>query len=261
MFWLKKIVSYWLMPLPLCLALLAGGLLLGRAKRHPRLGRRLLVAAAVLLALVSNRLVSTRLLRPLEERYPPIPEFAAGAPAPASISGCGFVAVLGGGHSDMPGLSATSQLSASALARIVEAVRILRVLPGARMIVSGPGARGRPSLAAVYAQAAASLGVSPERVTLVETARDTEEESLAVARLCGAGRVALVTSAWHMPRAAGLFRKAGVAIVPCPADFVSRADRAPAWTDLGWDSESIERSTLAVHEYLGLLWLRLRGVA
>ena len=261
MFLLKKIISYWLMPLPLCLALLACGLVLLRFGRHPRLGRRLLLAAVVLLALFSNRFVSTHLLRPLEERYPAIPEFAAGGPAPEPIEGCRFVAVLGGGHSDMSGLSATSQLSTSALARAVEAVRIARVLPGARLILSGPGAGGRPSLASVSARAAESLGVSPERIVLVETARDTEEESLAVARLSGGARVALVTSAWHMPRSAGLFRKAGVVFVPCPADFVSRADVRFRWFDLGWDSESLERSTLAVHEYLGLLWLWLRGAA
>jgi uncharacterized SAM-binding protein YcdF (DUF218 family) len=260
-FWLKKTVSYWLMPLPLCLALLAVGLLLARSARHSGLARRLLAASAMLLVLLSNTFVSVHLLRPLEERWPPIPEFAEGAPAPASIAGCRFVAVLGGGHSDMPGLSATSQLSASALARDVEAVRILRVLPEARLILSGPGAGGRPSLAAVLAQAAESLGVSRARITLVETARDTEDEAHAVARLSAGGRVALVTSAWHMPRAAGLFKKAGVDVVPCPADFVSRGSDRVAWADLVFDTESLERSTLAVHEYLGLLWAKLRGVA
>jgi uncharacterized SAM-binding protein YcdF (DUF218 family) len=258
-FLVKKIVSYWLMPLPLCLALVAAGLLLLFLGRRPRLTRCLLAAAGLLLALLSNRFLSAGLLAPLEGRYPPIPEFAPGAPAPAPISGCRFVAVLGGGYSDIPGLPATSQLSASGLARIVEAVRILRVLPDARLIVSGPGAEGRPSLAAVFALAAASLGVSPSRITQVDTARDTEEESLAIARLAGGGRVALVTSAWHLPRAAGLFRKAGVEIVPCPADYVARAGHEMTWGDLGWDSESLERSTVAAHEYLGLLWLRLRG--
>jgi len=256
----KKIVSYWLMPLPLCLALLAVGLLLLWLGGRPRLARRILALGAALLALLSNRFLSAHFLAPLEGWYPPIPEFESGAPAPPEISGCRFVAVLGGGHSDIRGLPATSQLSAPGLARIVEAVRILRVLPDARLIVSGPGTEGRPPLAAVFAQAAQSLGVSPSRITQVDTARDTEEESLAIARLAGSGRVALVTSAWHLPRAAGLFNKAGVHIVPCPSDYVARAGRTFSWTDLGWDSESLERSTVAAHEYLGLLWLKLRGV-
>lgn len=259
MFWLKKFVSFFLMPLPVCLALLALGVLLGRSARRSRSGRRLVLAAAVLLLLFSNRFVSTRLLRPLEVQYPAIPEVAPGASAPDSIAGCAFVAVLGSGHSDMPGVPATGQLTASGLARIVEAVRIVRIVPGARLIVSGPGQPGQRSHAAVLATAAESLGIDSAKIQLIDTARDTEEEAFAVARLAGGGRTALVTSAWHMPRAALMFRKAGVAFVPCPADYVSRGDIHLRWSDFGWDSESLERSTLAVHEWIGLLWLRLKG--
>jgi uncharacterized SAM-binding protein YcdF (DUF218 family) len=254
-FWLKKLVSFFLMPLPLCLALLACGLLLGRSRQ----GKRLTVGATALLLLFSNKFVSAHLLRPLEARYPSIPEVALGSPIPASLVGCQVVAVLGGGNSDAPSLPATSQLSTSSLARIVEAVRLLNVLPEARLVVSGPGEPGRPSHASLLAAGAESLGVAASRITLIETAHDTEDESFAVARLAGGRRTALVTSAWHMPRAAHLFRKAGVDFVPCPADFVARGDINARWTDYTWDSESLERSTLAVHEWLGLLWLRVRG--
>jgi uncharacterized SAM-binding protein YcdF (DUF218 family) len=255
-FWLKKFVSFWLMPLPLCLALIVCGLLL--ARRRPRWGRGFLVMGAVLLILFSNKAVSNRLLRPLEDRYPAIPEIAAGAPAPDSIAGCRFVVVLGGGHTAMPGKPATSELSSSALGRLVEAVRLLRALPQARLIVSGPGEPGHPSHAAVLSGAAQSLGVDPRRITLVDTAHDTEDEASAVSTIVGRDRIALVTSAWHMPRAAYLFGKAGVAFVPCPADFAAREGPGERWIDLGWDSESLERSTRAVHERLGLLWLRIR---
>lgn len=259
MFWLKKSVSFWLMPLPLCLLLLAAGLLLVRSPRRSRMGRAILCCAAALLLLFSNKAVSCLLLGPLEGRYPAVPEMAAGSPAPASIAGCRFVVVLGGGHAEMPGIPATGRLSTSALARIVEATRLLGALPGARLIVSGSGEPGRPTHADVLAQAAESLGIDPARIRLIDTALDTEDESLAVARLVGRSRVALVTSAWHMPRAAALFRRAGVDFAPCPADFVSHRGIALGWTDLASDSESLERSTLAVHEWIGLAWTRLRG--
>ena len=260
MFWLKKFVSSLIMPLPVSLALLVLGLVLSLIPRRAALGRRLTVGGAVLLLLFSNRFVSACLLRPLEARYPPVPEMAAGIPAPR-IAGCRVVAVLGGGNSDVPGLSATSQLSTSALARVVEAVRILRSLPDARLIVSGPGQPGRPSHAAVLAAAAESLGISPSRITQIDDALDTEDESFAFAKLIGGRRTALVTSAWHMPRAARLFRKAGVDFVPCPADFVARDEATLHWAEIGCDIESLERSTRAVHEWIGLLWLRLRGKA
>lgn len=260
LFPLKKCIEFWLMPLPCCLALLvAGGLLcLGEPRR--RLGRRLLLLGILLLALFSNKAVSVSLVRPLERLYPPIPELAGGArPLPAGLAACRYVVVLGGGHSDMPGFAATDKLSSSALARLVEAVRILRRLPGAALVVSGPAEGTGATHASVLAQAAVALGVDPARILRIETARDTEDESHAVRALAGAAQVALVTSAWHMPRAAALFRAAGVALVPCPTDYSGRTNGDFRLTDLGWDTESLDRSTWAVHERLGLLWLRLRG--
>jgi uncharacterized SAM-binding protein YcdF (DUF218 family) len=258
-FWLKKYVSFFLMPLPFCLALLALGLLMGLSARRARAGRRIVVAATILFLLLSNRFVSFMLLSPLETRYAAVPEVERGQPAPLSIRDCTYVAVLGGGHTEMPGRSATSQLSTSALARVVEAVRLLGILPDARLIVSGPGEPGHPTHAAVLAKAAESLGIDPARITLIDTAKDTEDESFAVTRVAGGGRVALVTSSSHMPRAAHLFRRAGANFVPCPADFGARRDIHLQLSSFGWDSESLARSTLAFHEWIGLLWLRLRG--
>jgi uncharacterized SAM-binding protein YcdF (DUF218 family) len=264
MFELKKLVSFWLMPLPLTLLLMVAGLAftrLGRAGRPERLGRlgsRLLILAALVLVGFANGWVSDRLLRPLEATYPPIPELTPRDPLPAALAGCRYVVVLGSGHSDLAGWPATSQLATSGLGRLIEGVRLLRCLPGSRLIVSGPGAPGASTHASVLARAAASLGVDPASILRIETARDTEEEAAAVHRLVGGSRVALVTSAFHLRRAALLFARAGVDFVPCPADFLARQAPSFDWDALHWDSESLTRSTLAVHERLGLLWLEVR---
>jgi len=257
-FLLKKAVSYWLMPLPLCLALLVAGAALLVRGRNPRRGRLLVAVGAILLLILSSRPVSSLMLGALESRFPAIPE-RVGDAVPGQIRGCAYVVVLGGGNSAMPGKPATSLLSTSALARLVEAVRILRMLPEARLIVSGPGEARQPTHASVLASAAVSLGIDRARITLIETARDTEEESKAVAGIVGGSRVALVTSAWHMPRAYRLFRDAGTTVVPCPADYVSRSGDAMRLDGLLWGSDALERSTLALHEWLGLAWLDLKG--
>src|SRR3954468_9085930 len=75
LFGLKKLIAFWLMPLPFCLAAMAVGLILWRWKKRERLGRRLLTGAVVLLMLYSNKLVSKWLISPLEARYPAMPEF------------------------------------------------------------------------------------------------------------------------------------------------------------------------------------------
>ena len=258
LFWFKKALGFWLMPLPLCLTLIVAGLVLLCWTRRVRLGRALALAGVGVLTLLSNKFVSVWLVRPLEARYAAIPELRAGATPPA-LAACRYVVVLGSGNGNTPGLSATNELSTSALARIAEAVRILRVLPDAKLIVSGPAEGAHDSHATVLARAAESLGIDDHRVVFVEHARDTEDESLVVKKLVGDTPFALVTSAWHMPRAMALFRSAGLAPLPCPADFTSHTDDDVHWTDYFFELSSLERSTWAVHERLGYLWIWLRG--
>lgn len=260
LFGVKKFVSFWMMPLPFCLTLLLAGLVFLLFTRRGKLGRGLLLAGTGLLFLFSNKFVSTALVRPLEVRYPAIPELSAGAPLPRELAACRFVVVLGSGNGAAPGLSANNQLSVSALSRITEAVRLLRVLPEARLIVSGPtDYPGKPSHAVTLARAAESLGLDRSRVTYIEEVRDTEDESLAVKKLVGAEPFALITSAWHMPRTMALFRHAGLAPLPCPADYTARGGDTIQWTDFLCDVASLERSTWAVRERVGYLWIWLRG--
>jgi uncharacterized SAM-binding protein YcdF (DUF218 family) len=257
-FWLKKLIGTWLMPLPFCLLIFVVGLVLTRTKRA-RLGRALIVSGIVLLLLFGNKFVSLSLVRPLEFKYSAIPELAADAPVPTQLAACRFVVVLGSGNGNTPGRAALAQLSQSAQARIVEAVRLLRALPDAKLVLSGPPVGTRPSHATVLARAAASLGITPDRVLLIEQVRDTEDESLAVKQRLGDAPFALVTSSWHMPRAMALFHHAGLKPLACPADFTGADDGEWHWGDLLWDVESLERSTWAVRERIGYLWIWLRG--
>jgi uncharacterized SAM-binding protein YcdF (DUF218 family) len=258
--WLKRFVSYWMMPLPLGVALLLAGTVLLFRPRFARLGRALVVAGVLLLAVLGNKTVSRALIRPLETRYAPIPELVAGGALPADLARCRYVFVLGAGNCYTPGAAPTALLSTSALARTVEAVRLLRALPEARLVVSGPqDDDGRASHASVLAAAARSLGVPAERILKIDTARDTEDEANAVRRIVGDAPVAIVTSAAHLPRAMALCRHAGLRAVPCPADYRSHADDPFRFMDLFWELESLERSTWAVRERIGYLWIWLRG--
>ena len=259
MFWLKKFVSFWLMPFPFCLTLLVVGAIFFLFSRKVRLGRGLLVAGVVLLGLFGNKVVSTWLVRPIENTFPPIPEFTVRAPLPADLARCLYVVVLGAGHSDSPGFSANNQLSSSALARIVEGVRLLRVLPDARLIVTGPGQPGYPTHAEVLGRVAMQLGIAPARIIRAEAVRDTEDEAQAVRAIVGASPVALVTTAWHLPRATSLMRKAGLEVIPCPTDYTARPSPKFRWSELDWDVASLERSTAAVRERIGYTWVWLRG--
>ena len=256
LFFLKKCISFWLLPLPVTVVLLCCGFTLQVRGRCGALGRALVALGILLLVSISNKWLSRKLIHPLETQHTMIPtaELEAGRSKPFA-----FIIVLGAGHTSDPALSALGRLSDSALARLTEAIRLARYSPEATLVVSGPSTAGGEAHARAYALAAVELGFPRERIIEISTARDTEEEADAVAGLGLRGRIALVTSAWHLPRALGLFSRAGVIVQPCPCDFRSTSIQSIDWRNYTWDTESITRSTLAEREYLGLLWLRIRS--
>lgn len=257
---LKRMVSYWLMPFPFCVVLMLAGLAVLRLTTWRRAGRALLVGGLALLMLAGNHFVSRGLLRPLEKQYPAIPDFVAGQPLPPALADCKYVMVLGGGGGFTPNLPGTSLISSAALGRVVEGSRIIRMLPEARLVVSGPLiVDDAPSHASMLAHAAMVLGVPRERILFIDNAHDTEDEARALRKIAGDAPVAIVTSAWHMPRSMALFRNAGVKGLACPADFRTHDLDSFGFSDLLWDVENLGRTTLAVRERIGYLWITLKG--
>jgi len=262
LFLLKKLVGFSLLPLSIALGFMAAGacLLLFRVPFRTW-GVRLLLVGAAWLAITSNRGVGTALVSVLEQRHASLGPHAAGLPP---LSTCRTIVVLGGGHADNSTLSANNRLSSSALSRLVEGVRLAHALPGAALWVSGPSAiAGKPSHARVLADTAVSLGIPRDRIVELTTGHDTEGEAEAVRTGIEAkagGPVALVTSAWHLPRAVALFRNAGIEVIPCPADYANRANDDFRFTDyFVCDLIGLERSTKAIYEFLGLAWAKVRG--
>jgi uncharacterized SAM-binding protein YcdF (DUF218 family) len=108
-------------------------------------------------------------------------------------------------------------------------------------------------------QLAVTLGVRREEIDLVQGARDTEEELVAVERLFGADPFVLVTSGSHMPRALALARARGLTAIPAPTDHAARGLRWDQVTDYFPDADGLYRSERACYEYLGLAWTKLCG--
>ena len=69
----------------------------------------------------------------------------------------------------------------------------------------------------------------------------------------------LVTSAYHMPRSYRLFRHFGMDVTPAPTDYRSWSEYRPL--DMLPSHEAMDKTYRALHEYLGLLSLYLRGVS
>jgi len=101
--------------------------------------------------------------------------------------------------------------------------------------------------------------VERDRIDRIDDARDTEEEVARVGQVLGDAPFALVTSAWHLPRAMALCNAQGLHALPCPTDYLYSPPLRWRRSDLTWDVESLVRTTAAAHERIGLWWARIRG--
>ena len=90
-----------------------------------------------------------------------------------------------------------------------------------------------------------------------ESRNTAENARFSASMLGGAGveRVALVSQAWHLPRATAEFERAGLGVIPAPTEFAS----APPPGLHGWIPRAyhLQQSTQALHEWLGRGWAYL----
>jgi uncharacterized SAM-binding protein YcdF (DUF218 family) len=249
MFFMKKIVSRFFFPLPLSLEFLFVGLFLLWFTRRQRAGKSLVTFGALLLVGLSNSFTSDALLRPLEYRYPPLAVGHIGPVAPDVT----FIAVLGGFANEDPHVPLTSHISPNLMVRLIEGVFLQREIPNSKLVLSGSNesAEGMTKMAE-------ALGVRAQDILRLAEPRDTEEESRQIAPIVGSRRFILVTSASHMPRAMGFFRKRGLQPIAAPTDYLAPRHRRES-DDFFPGANDLTKSEVAIHEYLGLAWETLRG--
>jgi uncharacterized SAM-binding protein YcdF (DUF218 family) len=174
------------------------------------------------------------------------------------------VIVLGGSiNSEQSRAYGVADVSEAA-GRITAVVELARRFPEARIVFTG----GNSSLAssagpeAVYAKPLLeSLGIEGQRIELEGKSRNTWENAAftkAMLRPQPGQRWLVVTSANHMPRAIGCFRRIGFDVIPYPVDWRTRG-----WPDVVrpfWkSSDNIALVDTAVHEWVGLLVYWISG--
>lgn len=220
-----------------------------------RVGRLLLLTGIVLLIALSLSPVANLLTYPLESRYQP--------PPPEALSGLDVVIVLGGGSYPSGYLRQEAELGEQAYPRFYHGVRVFRDgHAGLLAFCGGPPREGAQSEANTMKAMAMRLGVPEERI-LAETQSHTTFENIAnLARLLPAGqgrRMGLVTSAIHM------WRSHKVLVGQFPHDTIVPIPVHCTYDPTGWSRYSIVpsagnlgQSTMALHEWIGLLWYSLR---
>ncbi|MEM7353078.1 MAG: ElyC/SanA/YdcF family protein [Acidobacteriota bacterium] len=215
--------------------------------------RRWAIVGLVAFWLLGCRPIGDLALRLLENRHaqPPVNELRA--------QGLNQVVVLTAGGYEPLGDLASSALTSGSAARFLGGLELCaRLAPNCRLILSGSAGRGNRQLAAAehMQRLADQLGTSLEVVAEARSG-STAEHPAGVRPLLEDRPFALVTSAYHMPRALRSFQKAGMTPVAFPVDRHTRGvyrlgDWIPSFGALG-------RMQLAWRETLALVLYTVRG--
>jgi len=251
-FVLSKTVAVLLVPSNiLILAGLIGLALM--ATRWRRAGFRLAVASLALLLAIGILPVSHLLTSALENRFP---AWDASRGAPDGI------VVLGGAISSRLSMDRGAPQIPGAAGRIIAIAKLAREFPKTRIIYSGgnsslPG--GPPEAGFIYALLD-DFGVPRERVVLELRSRNTAENALYSKQIADpkpGERWLLVTSAIHLPRAVGCFRRAGFPVEAYPVDW--KTVKKIRFTLSLAPLDGLKGADDAMHEWVGLLTYRLTG--
>jgi uncharacterized SAM-binding protein YcdF (DUF218 family) len=251
---MRAFLSFIIMPLPVLYLLLIMAIIFFTIHRR-KTGRFFLVMSAIWLLIISTPLVPKALVRSLENKYPQF----TGDSIIKIHSSCDII-ILGGGHSDDKDLSPNNQLSTAALCRLVEGIRIHRMMRGSRLILSGYKGQSVLAQSLVLYKTALLLGVDSASMAMQELPSNTRMEAEEYIRNFGRGKpLIVVTSDIHMPRAMMLFQKTGLNPIAAPTNLILRngSNNYP-WQWIP-SSGNIGMMEAAIHEYAGMLWSWIGG--
>ncbi len=258
---LKRILASFFSPLSLCIEMIACGLLLLCFSRKQNVGKILITLGFILLVVSGYEGVSGRIIHTLESQYPPINLSQVMPPggvanAQGSVK---WIVVLASGIAGDATLPYQLQVSHHSRVRLMEGIRLHRLLPGSKIILTGgTGFDGSPE-ATTMSRVAEELGVSRADMVLEVESRDTKDHPHYVREIVHDEPFILVTSAFHMPRAVRLFEKQG--LIPIPASTGQWVPPMQFWSLVNFfpSSTGVRLAELAYHEYLGLLWAQFQG--
>lgn len=243
---ISKIVWFALSPVNLVILLAALAVLLAFT-RFARFGRWLGAFAMLGLLLLAFSPLPRIAIRPLENRFPQ--QDAAKGPVTGII-------VLGGAIGVARG-DITMNFAAS---RMTKAVELARLHPEAKVVFTGGGANLLSTVVETEADGARllfeALGLPPERLIMEDKSRNTRENAAFTRRLVDpkpGERWLLVTSAWHMPRSMGVFRKAGFQVEAFPVDYFSANEPADFVRPYREASRGLNIAENGLKEWAGLV--------
>ncbi len=221
-----------------------------------RTGLTVLVCGTLYMWLAATPVVAALLASSLERQYPVVPVQNL---VPADV-----IVVLGGSINAPTPLNPNPDMQES-VDRVIHAARLFKAGLAPRIIASGgqlfPDPDRDPE-AEYTSQLLGQLGVGEAAILQEGNSRNTYENGVLTAKLMadnGLETALLVTSAWHMPRAAAVFRRAGIRFTPVSID--TQSSSISSGFPFGYlpSADALMTSTLCLKEWIGLAVYRLRG--
>jgi uncharacterized SAM-binding protein YcdF (DUF218 family) len=247
--WLAtNLVAVALLP-PLSLViLLAAGLFFHR--RRPRLAMSLFLISTVALYALSTPWVGGVLLKSLEISTPI---------SPAQLQTADAIVVLTGGRLLGAAEYGGDTLNGISLARLRYAAFLHRVSELPILASGGMGSRGALAESRIMQHVLQSeYGISARWIEdASSTTWENAQLSAALLKQAGVRRIVLVTHAWHLRRAVPLFEAKGLVVIPAGTQFSS--SNLDSIFGLLPNPVGLRDSTFALHEWLGILWYKLRS--
>lgn len=215
--------------IPIIVVLIMAGLV--ALNSFPNTGKLIIATAIFLLLCLSSSFGNNLLVDPLERQHKFLPSL------PEDVS---HVVVLSGGRG----------------ARVIEGVRLWNTRPDKRFVTTTrfqqDSVHKPRSMSGYYAR---TLGVSADKLEILKGALDTRDEITELKALVGDSKVVIVSSSVHLPRVRKLTELLQVNAIVAPSGRMH--SRASWWRISVW---FLLNSNAALHEYLGMIWLRLTAI-
>jgi uncharacterized SAM-binding protein YcdF (DUF218 family) len=234
-------------PFSLALLILAGLILL---RRVPRFARALLFFTAAALYGLSTPWVSGLLLKSLEISRPI--ELVTPLEADAIV-------VLGGGRRTDALEYGSDTVNSLTLERLRYAAHLQRISRLPLMVTGGmPGGGSQPEGRLMHDILVKEFKV-PVKWVEDRALTTWDNARLSAPRLHQAGveRIVLVSHAWHLRRAVPQFEGHGLDVIPAGTQFSDT--RIDSFLSLLPNALGLRDSYFALHEWLGVLWYKLRA--
>lgn len=236
------------------LGLLIVGALLSRYFKRKGWFRLFAFMAILYVLLTCTNPLPNYLVNQLEHQYPPFD------PAHHELTGKSIhILVLGAGYTYDPTLPPNSCLSSNSLARVVEGIRIHRLLPESTLVFSGKGRKGEPSIAQAMQETALSLGVDKNNThVLVQPATTAQEADEYLHHFGTNTHLIIATSAIHTPRAMLTFSKRQLSPLAAPTNPTNKNRLGRSSTGwLGFSAGNMRKLEKALREMLAIRYERM----